>query len=321
MTTTLLQTEKLTKRYGSLTALQPCDLQVDQGEVFGLVGPNGAGKSTLIRVVMGFLRPSDGQATVSGLDCWQQSVAVHKLVSYLPGEVRLFGMMTGRQVLKFFSRIRGCRDSTRALEMAKRLDVDLSRRIAACSSGMRQKVALAAVLSADCPLLILDEPTTHLDPTTRREVLTLVRQARDLGQTVLFSSHIFSEVEDACDRVAMLKHGQLVLQDRVANIRDRHRIHARLTSRPQTVPHHLREMISVVTQSEQEITYEAPGDLAQVLSWLAEQPLQQVRIEPIGLESIYERIHQEDLPSTNAVGFHSAVSENSGQTPGNRPNE
>ncbi|MEK6239223.1 MAG: ATP-binding cassette domain-containing protein, partial [Planctomycetales bacterium] len=201
MSSFILITRNLGKQYGDTRALTDCNLEVEAGEVFGLLGPNGAGKTTLIRLVMGFLRPTTGGAFVDGRDCLRESVEVHRRTAYLPGEARLFRSMRGRTALRFFSEVHPRGNFDQALRTAERLDVDLSRRVSACSSGMRQKLSLAAVFSLQAPLMVLDEPTTHLDPTARRETLKLVRECQLAGRTVLFSSHVLSEVEEVCDRV------------------------------------------------------------------------------------------------------------------------
>ena len=167
-----------------------------------------------------------GSAAIGGRDCYRESVAVHAGLSYLPGDVRLVRGMKGRDVLAFFARLRGERQPVRGVQLAERLGLDLSRRVSQMSTGMRQKLALAAVLAVDVPLLILDEPTSNLDPTVRGTVSTLVREARAGGRTVIFSSHVLSEVEQTSDRVVILRQGRLVHDQVMAEIRRRHRIRA-----------------------------------------------------------------------------------------------
>ena len=173
-----VETQLLTKRYGGFTALDGCTLGVERGEVFGLLGPNGAGKTTLLRLLLGMLRPTAGHATIDGLDCYRQSLAVHRRLSYLPGEARLFRQLRGRETLKFFCDLRPEPSFPRALELAERLDLDLTRNVALMSTGMRQKLSLVAALAVETPLVILDEPTSSLDPTVRAEVIALVADAR-----------------------------------------------------------------------------------------------------------------------------------------------
>lgn len=289
----LIETRHLTKRYGTLAALDDCSLAVRTGEVFGLLGPNGAGKTTLLRLLLGFLRPSAGTAIVDGHDCVRDSVAVRRRVAYLPGEVRLFRRMRGFEALQFFIDIRPGTRLARGRELAERLELDLSRRIAAMSSGMRQKLAIVAVFAAETPILVLDEPTTHLDPTARRDLLALVREAQAAGRTVLFSSHVFSEVEEACDRVGILRQGKIVDVQSLADVKRQHRVRLWLNGPWQPPPTTLAAHLRVVHNDDGAVTMETPNRLAPLLGWLATLPVAEMQIEPLGLRAIYERHHGE----------------------------
>lgn len=288
-------TEALTKSYGRFVALRDCSIRVEQGEVFGLLGPNGAGKSTLLRLLLGFLSPTSGRAWVDGLDCSEQSLAVRHKVAYLPGDPRLFRRQRGREVLAFFAAVRPEVDRQRFTELADRLELDLDRRVAAMSTGMRQKLALVVTLGASTPIVILDEPTSNLDPTVRREVMALVAEARQAGRTVLFSSHVLAEVEQACDRVAILRSGEFVHLQAIGELRRRHRIYLVLQSQnacsPLEVPSALRDHVTVNRKSGREIALETDGNLADLMKWLSTFELQELRIEPIGLQAIYDRFH------------------------------
>jgi ABC-2 type transport system ATP-binding protein len=285
-----VETRELTRYYGRQPALVGCTLSVSQGEVFGLLGPNGSGKTTLVRLLLGFLKPTSGTARIQGQDAWREAVAVHRLVGYLPGEVRLYRRMTGRAILTFFARLRGQQPAA-ALALARRLRVELDRPAAALSTGMRQKLALAVALAPPVPLLVLDEPTANLDPSAREEVIALVREARGRGQTVLFSSHVLDEVERASDRVGILREGRLLHVQGMAELRRRHRIQARLTGPLPPVPARLAAELAVRSH-DHSVTMETGGDLAPLLGWLATLPMAEVRIEPVGLRAVYERFHR-----------------------------
>jgi ABC-2 type transport system ATP-binding protein len=290
-----VETVDLTKRYGRFAALKGCSLSVRAGEVFGLLGPNGAGKTTLLRTLMGYLRPTSGRATIDALDCWRRSRWVHQRVSYLPGETRLFRQMRGREVLAFFGGLRRNGVFERSLQIADRLGLDLTRGVALMSTGMRQKLALAVALAANTPLVILDEPTSNLDPTMRAEVGQLVREAKAAGRTILFSSHVLSEVEAICDRVALMRAGELVHTQAMHELRRQHRIRARLTGPMTEVPAALAEQVRVLPGKNGDVTIETPSELSPLLGWLATLPLAEVRIDPIGLQTVYEKFHP---PST-----------------------
>lgn len=287
----MVVTRSLTKRYPSLTALDGCSLTVERGEVFGLLGPNGAGKTTLLRLLLGYLRPTSGTASIDGLDCVRSSTQVRARVAYLPGEARLFRQMRGRDVLRFFSDIRPQGDLARATRMAQHLELDTSRRVAFMSTGMRQKLALAATLSLDTPLLILDEPTANLDPTVRATVLELVHEAKSAGRTVIFSSHVLSEVEDVCDRIVILRRGQLVHTQVMHDLRRQHRIRMFLDAGLPDVPAELAQEMRIQTHDDGEVVIDTAGELARVLSWLSTLQLREVGVESVGLRPIYDRFH------------------------------
>ena len=289
----LLRTEHLTKNYGRHRALDDLNLEVEPGEVFGLLGPNGSGKSTALRLLLGFLRPTAGKATIGGHDCWTDGVAARRHVAYLPGELRLYENMTGRQLVQFLSRLRGRTVGPDLDVLAGRFDIDLKRPIVSLSSGMKRKVALLQVLYARAPLVLMDEPTNTLDPNMRDELLEQVRVARDQGQAVLFSSHVLSEVEQVCDRVAVLRGGRLVHLQTMAELREGRLIRATLSGRwqaDQTLPDGLR----LREYEKDKLTLEYHGPLPALMGWLAQQPLADLRLEPLGLASIYYRYHKAD---------------------------
>lgn len=298
MSETFVELNQLTKTFGSFAALKNCSFSIDKGEVFGLLGPNGAGKSTMIRTLLGFIKPTSGSAKLGGLECWDQRVEVHNVVSYLPGDARVFKMMRGRHVLNFFCEMRRDADLTRAIELAERLELDLSRLVAFMSTGMRQKLALSVCLASRAPLLILDEPTANLDPTVRGEVIKLVYEAKLDGRTVIFSSHVLSEIEDVCDRVAILRAGELVHMQSLSELKQQHRIKARLTGQLPAIPEHLTDLISVRTEADR-VQIETPGELSEVLGWLAAANLSDVYVQPIGLRAIYDKYHQPSLVGSN----------------------
>jgi ABC-2 type transport system ATP-binding protein len=285
----LVEIRGLTKCYGRFAALEGCHLDIREGQVFGLLGPNGAGKTTLLRTLMGFLRPTSGTATIAGLDCYRQRVAVHRLTSYLPGEPRLFRGMRGKEILRFFSRVRPEGDFGRALSVAQRLDLPLDRWVGTMSTGMRQKLALAACLSINTPLLIMDEPTANLDPNVRGEVIQMVAEARSAGRTVVFCSHVLSEIEEACDDVAILRAGHLVHHQSIPELRKRHRLHCDWSGAPVETPDHLAGV--TFERNGRSLTIETQGQLDELLPWLARSGVINVHVERIGLRAVYDQYH------------------------------
>jgi ABC-2 type transport system ATP-binding protein len=286
----LLRTEHLTKDYGSFRALDDLTLSVEPGEVIGLLGPNGSGKTTALRLILGFLAPTSGFASIGGFDCWRQGVRARRQVAYLPGELRLYENMTGRQLIRFLGGLRNQPIDGEVESLARRFDIDIDRPIATLSSGMKRKVALLQVLTPHTPLVIMDEPTNALDPTMRDELLEQVRRARDRGQAVLFSSHVLEEVERVCDRVALLQRGRLAHVQNMAELQEGRLVRARfrgLAAEPPPLPGlHLRE------RTADQLTLDYTGALPDLLGWLAQQPLVELRLEPLGLKTVYDRFHR-----------------------------
>ncbi len=205
-----IRAEGLTKRFGNTEALRALDLEVAVGETLGYLGPNGAGKTVTIRLLLGLLRPTAGRAEIFGLDAHRDTIAAHARLAYVPGEMTLWPSLTGAETLHLLGRVQGHVDETYRDELVERFALDPSKKVRAYSKGNRQKIGLIAAFSSRAELLVLDEPTSGLDPIMEREFRRCVATARGQGQTVFLSSHILSEVEALCDRVAILRNGRLV---------------------------------------------------------------------------------------------------------------
>jgi ABC-2 type transport system ATP-binding protein len=218
--TTIIHTEKLTKFYGRHRGIVDVDLDVIEGEAFGFLGPNGAGKTTMIRTLLDHIRPTSGRATIFGIDTTADPVAIHRRVGYLPGEFALYDKLTGGQTIEYFANLRGGVDVAYQHDLVARLDVDLSRRFREYSKGNKQKIGLIIALQHRPELLLLDEPTSGLDPLIQQEFYAVIREAKAEGRTVFLSSHILSEVEKTCDRVAIIRDGELARVDRTVALRD-----------------------------------------------------------------------------------------------------
>jgi ABC-2 type transport system ATP-binding protein len=216
--TPVIAAEGLSKRYPGERGILELDLEVGQGEVFGFLGPNGSGKTTTIRLLLDLIRPTAGRARVLGLDARRDSLAVRRRAGYLPGELALYGRLTGRETLEYFAALRGGVDWRYVDELCERLDCDLSRRSSELSSGNRRKLGLVQALMHRPELLILDEPTSGLDPLVQHEFYHLVDEARAAGQSIFLSSHVLPEVQRMCDRVAFIRDARLVAVERVADL-------------------------------------------------------------------------------------------------------
>jgi ABC-2 type transport system ATP-binding protein len=200
----------LSKRYGAVAALLDLSLEIAAGEVVGFLGPNGAGKTTTIRLLLGLARPTAGRAEIFGLDCQREAIAAHRRLAYVPGEASLWPALTGAETLHLLGQVQGRVDAAYRDALIERFELDPSKRVRAYSKGNRQKILLIAGLMTRPDLLLLDEPTGGLDPLMEDVFRGCVREARAAGQAVFLSSHVLSEVEALCDRVAILRAGQLV---------------------------------------------------------------------------------------------------------------
>jgi ABC-2 type transport system ATP-binding protein len=216
-----IETEALTKFYGRQRGVEDLTLDVGTGEVFGFLGPNGAGKTTTIRLLMDLIRPTSGTIRVLGYDLRRDAVRARRRIGYLPGDLKLYSNMSGHELLAFFASLRPDADLAYAGELAGRLDLDLSRHVHDLSKGNRQKLGVAQALMHRPELLILDEPSSGLDPLVQREFHALIREVAGAGGTVFFSSHVLDEVERVADRVGIILEGHLAVVDTVSALKAR----------------------------------------------------------------------------------------------------
>ncbi|HKW07968.1 MAG TPA: ABC transporter ATP-binding protein [Candidatus Dormibacteraeota bacterium] len=216
----MIEVDKLTKSYGSKRGIIDVTFDVGEGEVFGFLGPNGAGKTTTIRVLMALLRATSGSAKIAGLDVWEKSVDVKKIIGYVPGEPSLDNNLTGGQILEYFANLRGGVDKAYLKSLIDRFDLDTGRKFRQYSTGNKRKVVLIQAFMHKPRVLILDEPTSGLDPLNQQEFDAMVDEARQEGRTVFLSSHVLSEVEKTCTRVGIIREGRIVRVGGVAELKD-----------------------------------------------------------------------------------------------------
>jgi ABC-2 type transport system ATP-binding protein len=229
-----ISTRQLTKRYGRRTALDGIDLDVESGSVFGVIGPNGAGKTTTMRLLLDIIRPSSGQARVLGIDPRTGGAELRRQIGFLPGELKLDGRVRGGALLRHYAEISGAVAPGTIESMAERLDLDLARPVRSLSKGNKQKLGLVQAFMHRPRLLVLDEPSSGLDPLVQQEFLSMVREARDAGQTVFLSSHVLSEIQQVADAVAILRSGRLVTVSSVDRLRETAMRHVRVGVAPGT---------------------------------------------------------------------------------------
>jgi ABC-2 type transport system ATP-binding protein len=273
--TAIIQTEKLTKSYGEHRGIIDVDLEVDEGEAFGFLGPNGAGKTTTIRTLLDHLRPTSGRAFVFGIETTVDAVAIHRRIGYLPGEFTLYDKLTGGQTIEYFANLRGGVDVLYQADLVARLDIDLSRKFKEYSKGNKQKIGLVVALQHRPDLLVLDEPTSGLDPLVQQTFYEVIREAKAEGRTIFLSSHILSEVEKTCDRVAIIRDGRLAKVDRVEALRDlaHHQVELRFTGDVPVGAFAAIPGVSDVTAEGQTLKMRVSGPITPVVRAAAEYEL------------------------------------------------
>lgn len=206
----LVEIKGLTKKFHHFTALDKIDLNLNEGEIYGFIGPNGAGKTTTIRVLLGLLKATEGEVTLFGKDAWKDAVMIHKRIAYVPGEANLWPNLTGGQVIDLFIEMHGNSNAARRDELIQRFKLDPTKKCRAYSKGNRQKIALIAAFTSNADLYILDEPTSGLDPLMEQVFQEIILELKQQGKSILLSSHILSEVEKLCDRVAIIREGKII---------------------------------------------------------------------------------------------------------------
>ncbi len=284
-----IETEGLTVYYGRHRGILNVDLRVEIGEIYGFLGPNGAGKTTTQRVLMDVIRPTRGSARVFGLDTQQDGVAAREQVGYLPGELSLYGNLRAAQFFRMYAALQKNNDDPPYWqELADRLDLDTNRRIREYSRGNRQKVGVVTAFMNKPRLLILDEPTSGLDPLVQQAVLELVREARQAGATVFFSSHILSDVQAVCDRVGIIRDGQLVATERVEDLTHQQfkRIRFGFAAVPPTDAF-AGDGVVELDRSDGSVTLEIRANLPDVLAKAVTYGVNDIETIPVSLEEIF----------------------------------
>ena len=289
---------KLVKSFGRTRALDGLDLTVQSGEVHGFVGPNGAGKTTTIRVLLGLLKPDGGRTELLGGDPWEDAVALHRRLAYVPGDVNLWPNLTGGETIDFLARLRGGVDRVRRGELLDRFDLDPTKKGRTYSKGNRQKVALIAGLVSDAELLILDEPTSGLDPLMEVVFRDCINEVKAEGRTVLLSSHILAEVEALCDRISIIRWGRVVESGSLAELR--HLTRTTITAEVARPPTRLAELPEIhnLQTEDGRISFDVDtGQLEEAVHHLAELGVRALTSHPPTLEELLLR-HYGDAPAS-----------------------
>jgi ABC-2 type transport system ATP-binding protein len=285
--------ERLQKSYGTIQAVKGISLRVQQGEIFGFLGPNGAGKTTTIRCILDVIRPTAGTIRVLGLDAQRDTVSMHQHIGYLPGDVRLPGQMTGAQIIDYFAHLQG-REPVLLKDLVARFDVEMKRPLKGYSKGMRQKIGIVLAFMCDPAVLILDEPTSGLDPLVQKSFNEFLLEEQARGKTIFMSSHIMSEVEKVCQRVAVIRQGELVTVEAVEALREKAGQRVVVEFGDAVAPQDLDGIpgVSDVTQSNGSYHLHVSGSMNALIKVLSRHEINRLLVEEAPLEEVFLKFYE-----------------------------
>jgi ABC-2 type transport system ATP-binding protein len=301
MTTAALAIEidQLKKYYGKIEAVKGISMSVERGEIFGFLGPNGAGKTTTIRCMLNLIYPTAGSIRILGMDAQSDAINVHKHIGYLPGDVRLPGDMTGRQVIDYFSRLQGL-EPVLLNYLVELFDVEMKRSIKGYSKGMRQKIGIVLAFMCDPEVLLLDEPTSGLDPLLQKTFNQFLLEEQARGKTVFMSSHIMSDVEKVCHRVAVIRSGELVTMETVEALREKAGQRVTVEFGDTVAPEGLARIpgVSMVQQHDHILQFNISGSMDALIKALSQHNVVRLNAEEAPLEEVFLKFYEEPEKTT-----------------------
>lgn len=291
----IIETKQLTKYYGKSRGIIDVDLSIEEGEIFGFIGPNGAGKSTTLRLLLGLIHPSSGSAQIFGKDCVKEAHLIHKDIGYLPSEVFYYDNMKVKDLLAYSASFYGKDCSERIQALSKRLDLDLNKKIDDLSYGNKKKVGIIQGLLHSPKLILLDEPTSGLDPLMQNIFFDILAEENKRGATILFSSHILSEVQRLCDRVAIIKEGKIVKLDTMESMKKEAYLKVFIeTQKPVDVTKWKIDHLTQLEQASNNTSFLYKGDLNALMDQLAKLELVRVNVQEADLEDIFLHYYQKE---------------------------
>ncbi|MBM32332.1 MAG: hypothetical protein CL764_05680 [Chloroflexi bacterium] len=299
----LISVKSLTKYYGKFLAVSNISFSVKKGEIFGLIGPNGAGKSTTMRSILNFIKPTDGKITINGLDSKKDYLKIRKLIGYLPGEFSIYDNLNGEQYIKHILHLRKKSDKLSNLEiLASRFDLDLSKKSKNLSKGNKQKIGIIQAFCHDPEIIILDEPTSGLDPLKQQEFENLVLEFKNKGKTIFISSHVLPEVETLCNRVAIIKDGKIIAEDKVSDLKKKslNRIEVQF-AKDIIINKFSKDLgISKITGDSKKYTFDIEGNIDKFIKELSNYEIQNIRTIDPDLEDIFLTYYGDQYENPNA---------------------
>ena len=283
----IVEIKNLTKKFGNVIALDGINLEIKKGEIYGFIGPNGAGKTTTIRVLLGILKATKGEAKVFDMDAWKQAVEIHQRIAYVPGDVNLWDNLTGGEVIDLFIKLQGTNNKTRKEELIKKFDFDPTKKCGTYSKGNRQKVALIAALASDADFYILDEPTSGLDPLMENVFKECIHELKKQKKTILLSSHILKEVEELCDKISIIRNGKIIETGTLNELRHLTRMHVKVETKQKFNIANIKGVHGIIKNgntTEFEVDNESLGE---VISYLTKFEIIAFMCMPPSLEDLF----------------------------------
>jgi len=290
----IIETKKLTKYYGKSRGIIDVDLTIEKGEIFGFIGPNGAGKSTTIRLLLDLIKPTGGSASVFGLDCQKDYAKIHEEIGYLPSEVFYYENMKVKDLLAYSASFYKKDCSAKIKELAKRLDLDLNRKIDDLSYGNKKKVGIVQGLLHSPQLIILDEPTGGLDPLMQQTFFEILKEENRRGATVLFSSHILSEVQKICDRVAIIKDGRIIRIDTMASLTESMYLKVAMETNTEVPQDFLNGSMNNFVVNGKDVSFLYKGDTNELLAKLSKLDIVRISMSEPDLEEIFMHYYEKE---------------------------
>ena len=294
--------DQLKKSYGKIPAVNGISMSVEQGEIFGFLGPNGAGKTTTIRCMLDVIRPTRGTIRVLGLDAQRDKLELHQHIGYLPGDVHLPGQMTGKQIINYFSRLQGT-EPVLLKDLVARFDVEMKRPLKGYSKGMRQKIGIVLAFMCDPQVLILDEPTSGLDPLLQKVFNEFLLEEQARGKTIFMSSHIMSEVEKVCHRIAVIRKGELVTVEEVETLREKAGQRVTVEFGDPVTEEELTRIpgVSMVKKSNEHYQFNVSGSMDPLIKALSRHEVIRLQVEEAPLEEVFLKFYEEPEKSTTVT--------------------
>ena len=294
--------DQLKKSYGKIQAVKGISMRVERGEIFGFLGPNGAGKTTTIRCMLDVIRPTSGMIRVLGLNAQRDKLALHQYIGYLPGDVRLPGNMTGKQIINYFSRLQG-REPVLLKDLVARFDVEMKRPLKGYSKGMRQKIGIVLAFMCDPDVLILDEPTSGLDPLLQKVFNEFLLEEQARGKTIFMSSHIMSDVEKVCHRVAVIRQGELVTVEEVETLREKAGQRVTVEFGDPVTEEELTRIpgVSMVRQTNRHYQFNMSGSMDPLIKALSRHEVIRLQAEEAPLEEVFLKFYEEPEKATTVA--------------------